>query len=156
MRESSNQKPVVLLADDDENDLLLFCRAIHASGLACDIKIVHDGAQALDYFQRNGIYADVVAFPLPRFLILDLKMPRKNGFDVLQWLQAHPDCKVIPTIAFSSSNLGEDIKKAYQLGVNSYFTKPNDFTELKKIFEVIVNYWNTADVPPISPSQRCE
>jgi CheY-like chemotaxis protein len=147
---------LVLLADDDQNDLILFKRAILSTGLACDVRSVANGAEVIRYLTREGIYADAKKYPLPRFLILDLKMPLRTGFDVLQWLQEHPECKIIPTIAFSSSSLAEDVKKAYQLGVNSYFTKPNDFEELKTIFHLLLNYWGKANVPSIPASQRCE
>lgn len=151
------KKPVlVLLADDDQNDLLLFRRAIGSTGVPSEIRSVTNGSEVISYLKREGIYADVEAFPLPHFLIIDLKMPLKTGFDVLKWLQEHPECKVIPTIAFSSSSLAQDVKKAYQLGVNSYFTKPNDFEELKSIFTILLRYWEKAEVPAIPTVQRCE
>jgi CheY-like chemotaxis protein len=150
-----NCKIVVLLAEDDDNDVLLFSRAIKSSGLACDVKSVSDGQQAIDYLQRNPPFADKQAFPFPRFLILDLKMPRKSGFEVLEWLQEHPECKVIPTIVFSSSKIADDVKRAYQLGANSYFTKPNDYEELKSVFQLMLKYWEKANVPPIPARQSC-
>jgi CheY-like chemotaxis protein len=149
MIDNKNETSIILLADDDENDVVLFQRAIKASGLSFEIKTVHDGEQAIKYLQRVEPYADPEAFPTPRFLILDLKMPRKTGFDVLQWLVDHPECKVTPTIAFSSSSIPSDIVKAYQLGANTFFTKPNDFNELKVVFQMIIDYWSKANVPPI-------
>jgi len=151
-----NIKTVVLLADDDENDVLLFTRAIKSIGLASDVKHVSDGQQVIDYLQKNPPFTDKLAFPFPRFLILDLKMPRKSGFEVLEWLQEHPECKIIPTIVFSSSKIGDDITRAYQLGANSYFTKPNDYEELKAVFQLMLNYWGKANVPPIPVHQSCK
>lgn len=153
MSSDPNITTVVLLADDDENDILLFTRAIKNVGLGCEVKSVRDGQNAIDYFQRTGPYVDKVKYPLPRFLILDLKMPRKSGFEVLEWLQEHPECKIIPTIVFSSSKIAEDISRAYQLGANSYFTKPNDYEDLKSIFHLILSYWQRANVPVIPSSQ---
>jgi CheY-like chemotaxis protein len=150
-----NIKTVVLLAEDDENDIMLFTRAIKSVGMAYEINSVRDGQNAIDYLQRTGPYEDKKKFPFPRFLILDLKMPRKSGFEVLEWLQEHPECKVIPTIVFSSSKIAEDIKRVYQLGANSYFTKPNDYEELKTIFRLMLGYWEKANVPPIPVSQSC-
>lgn len=144
-----NTKTIILLAEDDENDILLFTRALKSVGSHCEIKSVRDGQSAVDYLQHAGPYSDKEAFPLPRFLILDLKMPRKSGFEVLEWLMEHPECKVVPTIVFSSSKISEDIKRAYELGANSYFTKPNDFADLKSVFSLMLQYWDRANVPPL-------
>jgi len=151
-----NCKTVLLLAEDDDNDVLLFTRAIKNTGLTCEIKSVSDGQQAIDYLERNPPFADKQTFPFPRFLILDLKMPRKTGFEVLEWLQEHPECRIIPTIVFSSSKIADDVTRAYQLGANSYFTKPNDYEELKSIFQILLNYWGKASVPPIPAKQSCD
>jgi CheY-like chemotaxis protein len=134
---------------------MLFERAIKSTGLSCDVKVVRDGEQVLQYLRREGKFADTKQFPFPRVMILDLKMPRKNGFEVLQWLKEHPECKIIPTMVFSSSQVPQDVIRAYQLGVNSYFNKPNDYEELKSIFHLIINYWNRSNLPPIPPSQSC-
>jgi len=155
MRLDPNSKTVVLLAEDDENDVLLFNRAIKSSSFACEVNSVSDGQEAIDYLQSNPPFQDKQAFPFPRFLILDLKMPRRSGFEVLEWLQEHPECKIIPTIVFSSSKMADDIKRAYQLGANSYFTKPNDYEELKSFFQLMLNYWARANLPPIPATQSC-
>ena len=146
---------VLLLAEDDENDVLLFKRAIKSTGLSCDVKVVNDGEAVLEYLKREGRFADKETYPFPRILILDLKMPRKNGFDVLEWLREHKECKIIPTIVFSSSKMPDDVTRAYQLGANTYFNKPNDYEELKSIFQLIISYWNQSTLPAIPPSQSC-
>lgn len=148
-----NTKTVILLAEDDENDILLFSRAIKSVDAGCDIQSVRDGHQAIDYLQRRGPFSNIEKFPFPRFLILDLKMPRKSGFEVLEWLLEHPECRVIPTVVFSSSKISEDIKRAYELGANSYFTKPNDYEDLKSLFALMLHYWSRANMPPIPSNQ---
>lgn len=150
-----NCKTVLLLAEDDENDVLLFTRAIKNTGMACEVKSVSDGQQAIDYLQGAPPFEDKQIFPFPRFLILDLKMPRRSGFEVLEWLQEHPECKIVPTIVFSSSKIADDVKRAYQLGANSYFTKPNDYEELKAVFLIMLNYWGRANLPMVPATPSC-
>ncbi len=146
-------KAVILLVEDDENDVFLLTRAIKSVAVNCEIKVVRDGEQAISYLQRTGPYADWQAFPFPRMMVLDLKMPRKNGFEVLEWLRDHPERNVIPIVTFSSSQIPQDVKRAYQLGANTFFNKPSDFRELKSLFQTIIPYWAKAQLPPIPPAQ---
>jgi len=95
--------------------------------------MVHDGQEAVDYFGGKGRYADRSAHPLPALLVLDLKMPRMNGFDVLAWLAKEPDFKHIPVVVLSSSANELDVNKARQLGAREYFVKPHRLEELIKI-----------------------
>jgi CheY-like chemotaxis protein len=96
-----------------------------------------------------GQYADRTQYPVPGFLITDLKMPRKTGFELLEWLHVHPECGVIPTIVLSSSRQPADIKRAYEAGANSYFTKPADFSRLQELVKKIFDYWICSERPEI-------
>ena len=137
----------VLIAEDDENDALLLRRAIARVDPAAAFHIVPDGQDAVDYLRGVGQYANRAQFPFPRVLITDLKMPKMTGFDLLGWLQGHPECNVIPKIVFSASNIAEDVIRAYQLGANIYFRKPASFDSLLEIAELNFRIWANAELP---------
>jgi CheY-like chemotaxis protein len=139
----------ILLAEDDANDALLIKRAFSKSGIRNPIQVVADGEEAIAYLTGVAPYGDRSLYPLPAFLITDLKMPRKTGFELLEWLRAHPDCSVIPAIVLSSSRQPADIKRAYQNGANSYFTKPADFSQLQDLAKKIFDYWISCERPEV-------
>ena len=145
----------MLIAEDDENDALLLKRAFLRVEKNAQIHIVRDGEEALQYIQAQGKYSDRQQFPFPRVLITDLKMPRCTGFELLAWLQAHPECNIIPVIVFSASKLPEDVKKAYELGANAFFQKPNTFDTLVEIVDLNFKYWRAAEVPEFAPDKYC-
>jgi CheY-like chemotaxis protein len=142
-----NRHFTILLAEDDANDALLIKRALAKNGIGNPLQIAPDGEEAIAYLSGAGKYGNRAEYPFPQFFITDLKMPRKSGFEVLSWLQEHPDCLVVPTIVLSSSKQHEDIKKAYQLGANSYLTKPADFTQLQELIKKVFDYWTTCERP---------
>jgi len=142
----------ILLAEDDANDALLIKRAFAKSGIQNPIYVVLDGEDAIAYFTGEGKYADRLHYPFPEFFITDLKMPRKTGFEVLEWLQQHHECAVVPTVVLSSSSQVEDIKRAYRLGANSYFVKPPDFGGLQELVKRIFEYWARSEKPEV---KRC-
>lgn len=139
----------ILLAEDDPNDALLIKRAFAKSGINSAVQIVPDGEEAIAYLSGNGKYADRQTFPFPDFFITDLKMPRKSGFDVLHWIQSHEDCCIVPIIVLSSSRQEEDIRRAYRLNANSYFTKPADFSELQNVLRKMYDYWLSCEKPQV-------
>ena len=133
------------MAEDDENDIFLFRRAFSHMGF--EARFVRNGIEVLDYIRGMGPYANRQEYPFPNTLILDLKMPRMSGFEVLDWLRQNDSLAIIPTIVFSSSNERGDVRRAYQLGANTYFVKPSSFDDLVKLFQKISDYWNTAEIP---------
>jgi CheY-like chemotaxis protein len=139
----------ILLAEDDANDALLIRRAFSKSGIRNPIQVVADGEEAIAYLSGVAPYADRSVYPFPGFLITDLKMPRKTGFELLEWLMSHPECGVIPAIVLSSSRQPADIKRAYQTGANSYFTKPADFSQLQDLLKRIFDYWIHCERPEV-------
>jgi CheY-like chemotaxis protein len=143
---------VVLLAEDNPDDALLMQQAFKSHGLMKPLHIVHDGSDAIAYLVGEGIYADRVAHPFPTLVILDLKMPRVSGFDVLQWLLDHPDFRVIPTIVWSSSADQRDVKHAYCIGANGYLVKPNDFQQFKAMVGRLLGFWENCEKPGAGPS----
>src|SRR5437870_2600038 len=113
----------VLIAEDDPMDIFLLQRAFAAAGVPASLRFVRDGQEVLDYLGGEAGYADREAHPLPDLMLLDLKMPRLNGFDVLGWLRNRPGLKRLLVAVLTSSDHPEDINRAYDLGVNSYLLK---------------------------------
>src|ERR1041385_8319073 len=120
----------ILLAEDDINDVLLLERAFEKAGLRPSLRVVNDGEAAIEYLSGRGIYADRERFPVPFLLLLDLKMPGTDGFEVLQWLRNDPELKRLLVVVLTSSNLQADVDRAYELGANSYLVKPVGFDEM--------------------------
>lgn len=135
---------LVLVAEDNPDDALLLRRALDKAGIIARVKIVSDGEEMLLYLQGRGAYANRAASPLPSLIILDLKMPRKSGLEVLEWINENPDVAVVPTIVLSASNLEKDVRAAYNLGANTYFVKPTTFDELVETMRMVEKYWRKA------------
>jgi CheY-like chemotaxis protein len=120
---------------------LLIKRAFQKAGLGEILKTVHDGDHAIEYLRGVNAYADRALYPLPFLLLLDLKMPGTNGFEVLQWLRSQPDFKRLLIVVLTSSNLQADVDRAYELGANSYLVKPVEFTEMVNMIQRFEAYW---------------
>src|SRR4051812_24034468 len=114
---------LVLVAEDDPNDRLLLERALRKAAIEAPIRFVSDGEQVILYLQGAGAYANRQENPFPSIIMLDLKMPRKGGLEVLSWMEEHPELSVVPTIVLTSSNLETDIRQAYERGATTYFVK---------------------------------
>jgi CheY-like chemotaxis protein len=142
----------ILLAEDDPNDVLLLERAFQKAGLRHALKIVHDGEQAIDYLSGRGRYADREKFPLPFLLLLDLKMPGTDGFEVLQWLRGNLELKRLLVVVLTSSNLQTDVDRAYELGANSYLVKPVGFEEMAHLIQRFEIYWTEINRTPSPPT----
>jgi CheY-like chemotaxis protein len=137
----SRKPPAILVADDDENDLFFLRRAIERAGLSNPLFVSHDGQEAIDYLEGNPPYDNRAQYPLPRLLLLDLKMPRVNGFDVLCWLAQRPDLKEICVVVLSSSAHEEDVQKAKELGAHDFRTKPSEFQSLVELIRDVQRRW---------------
>lgn len=117
-------KPTVLLVEDNEEDAFLLRRALRMENVECNLHVAQDGQEAVDYLGGNGSFADRRRFPLPVLVLLDLKLPFLNGFEVLEWLRAQPDRKDLRVVILTSSGEDCDRDRAKQLGVQTYFVKP--------------------------------
>ena len=122
--------PVVLNVDDNLDDVLLLRRACRRAESQFDVHFVEDGELAIDYLLGRGEYKDRVKHPLPTLILLDLKMPRKTGFEVLAWLRANAEFRNIPVAIFSSSTNSDDIRRAMDTGADCYLAKPLDYETL--------------------------
>jgi len=138
----------ILLAEDDPNDVLLIQRAFRKAGLGDVLKSVRDGNQAIEYLAGRGKYADRHAHPLPFLILLDLKMPGTDGFEVLQWVRADPELKRLLVVVLTSSNLQADVDRAYDLGANSYLVKPVEFDETVNMIQRFEAYWTELNRRP--------
>jgi CheY-like chemotaxis protein len=114
----------ILYAEDDENDQLFLQDAFEQAGISNPLRMVADGQEAIDYLTGTGPYADRQAYPLPGMIWLDLKMPRKSGLQVLEWIRSQAAFKTLIVIVFTSSHQPKDIERAYELGANSFVVKP--------------------------------
>ena len=142
----------ILLAEDDPNDVLLIQRAFEKAGFRHLLKVVSDGGDAIDYLSGRGKYADRDKFPMPFLLLLDLKMPGTDGFEVLQWARSDPNIKRLLIVVLTASNLQEDVDRAYDLGANSYLVKPVEFDEMVHLVQRFEAYWTEINRTPTSPS----
>jgi CheY-like chemotaxis protein len=131
----------ILLVEDDDNDVYFMKRAAQQAGILHSLQVAQDGQEALDYLGGLREYADRQRFPLPYLVLLDLKLPRVMGFEVLKWIRQQPELRTSIVIVLSSSELGPDIERAYQLGANSYLVKPSTPDELTEMITRIKHYW---------------
>jgi CheY-like chemotaxis protein len=141
----------ILLAEDDANDVMLIQRAFQKAGLRNVLKVVRDGDAAIQYLRGDGPYADRDQYPLPFLLLLDLKMPGTDGFEVLEWLRDESQLKRLLVVVLTSSNLQADVDRAYELGANSYLVKPVSFDEMVHLIQRFEIYWSEINRTPSSP-----
>lgn len=132
---------VILMADDDDDDFLLTEKALKKSKLLNPFLRVRDGEELMDYLHRRGAYKNEVEHPWPSIILLDLNMPRKDGREALKEIKSDAKLRDIPVVVFTTSRADEDIVRSYQLGVNSFITKPVTFEGLTKVMHALGRYW---------------
>ena len=139
----------ILIADDDIEDQMLLADAFGESQLINDLRFVDDGEQLLEYLRQQGRYADPATAPRPGVILLDLNMPRKDGREALQEIKADPTLRQIPIIVLTTSRAEEDIFRSYDLGVNSFITKPVSFGAMVELLKALRQYWfEIVELPP--------
>lgn len=131
----------LLVAEDSDADVFLLKRAFAKTGVKFSPRFVTDGQEAVDYLSGNGEFGNRDEYPMPALVILDLKMPRMNGFDVLKWLKSDHNLRATPVVILSSSDEADDVKHAYFLGASSYVVKPSDLRQLEELVRAIEWYW---------------
>jgi len=136
-----SKKPAILVAEDSKADCELLKRAFQKANVSVRLNIVMDGQEAIDYLSGEADYGDRTENPFPCAILLDLKMPRMNGFDVLAWLRGQPSLKRLPVIVLTSSDEPRDINRAYDLGANSYLLKPTQSEKLDDMARQLQSYW---------------
>ena len=144
-----NQRFTVLLVEDDLNDIFLVKRAFRTAHIPNPLQIVTDGEEAMSYLRGEGKYSSREAYPLPKLMVMDIKMPRRRGFEVLEWIKSSSGpLRRIPVIIVSSSNDPADINRAYELGANAYMIKPMNYRAVEHLFESITQYWGLECAKP--------
>jgi CheY-like chemotaxis protein len=150
---------VVLLVEDDPDDVLLVRRALEATGATIALDAVEDGDAAVAYLGARARETDSACRPLPCLVLLDLKLPRRSGHEVLAWLRAQPGLRRLPVIALTSSGQQRDVDRAYDLGVNSYLVKPVRSHALAETLRQVLEYWTRLNRPPAlreAPEHPCD
>lgn len=138
----------ILMVEDEPNDVLLMQRAFLKAKLANPIQVAERGETAVAYLSGEIPYGDRGRFPLPALMLLDLKLPRMSGFEVLVWLRQQPVLKRLPVVVLTSSKESRDVNRAYELGANSYLVKPVDFDDLLETAKTLNHYWFLLCVKP--------
>lgn len=141
MKTTNTHSVVILMAEDDEEDRMLAKDALEESRLANRMTFVEDGEQLLAYLRGEGKYEDREAYPLPGLILLDLNMPRKDGREALEEIKSTDRFRKIPIVILSTSKAEEDIIRSYDLGVNSFITKPVTFDSLVEVMTTLGKYW---------------
>ena len=152
MSESRGRAATILLAEDDPGDIELTRRAFESGRLRNDLRVVQDGEEAIDYLFRRNAYKDPESSPRPDLLLLDLNLPKKDGRDVLRQIRAHPDLKRLAVVVLTTSDQEKDIIESYDLGVNSYITKPDNMEDFVASLRTLEDYWFQVVVLP--PGER--
>ena len=135
------QSITILMADDDEDDRMMTKEALEESRLANEMRFVVDGEELIDYLYRRGKFEDPADSPRPGLILLDLNMPRKDGREALKEIKEDPNLRQIPIVVLTTSKAEEDIYRTYDLGVNSFITKPVSFEGLVFVISNLAQYW---------------
>ena len=139
----------VLLVEDDDNDVVLVKHTLKKAQIQNPLQVVNDGEEAVEYLKGDGKYEDRERWPLPELIVMDIKMPRLSGFDVLEWLKGNGGpLRRIPIVIVSSSDNPDDINRAYELGANAYMVKPMDSRGVEHLFQTITHYWGLECAKP--------
>ena len=138
----SDKKPIrIVIADDDADDRMLIADALEEARLNNPIEFVEDGVELMDYLKHTGKYENLEDENLPGLILLDLNMPRKDGRTALKEIREDPKLRRIPIVVLTTSKSEEDILRTYDLGVNSFITKPVTFEKLVELAQLIGKYW---------------
>ena len=140
--------PVILVAEDDEDYVILIKQVFAKAHIPNPIHVVWNGEEAIAYLKGEGKYSNRDEFPLPDIFLLDLKMPRVNGFEVLKWVRAQPSLSSLRILVLTSSDEIRDVNEAYQLGANSFLVKPLDFEDFTHLSRLIADFWFKASRAP--------
>ena len=139
----------VLLVEDDENDVVLVQHTFKKAQIHNPLQVVTDGAEAVEYLKGDGKYEDRERWPLPELIVMDIKMPRLTGFEVLEWVKGNGGpLRRIPIVIVSGSDNPDDINRAYELGANAYMVKPMDSRGVEHLFQSITHYWGLECAKP--------
>lgn len=143
----------MLWVEDDLDDVFLIERAIQKAGLGRP-RLARDGDEAVAYLSGSGAYADRSVHPFPSLVLLDLKLPKRSGFEVLRWIRRTPEISRTPVVMFTSSNQRSDVDRAYELGANAYLLKAVDHPDLVQALKAVSAFWLELNLSPTIPLQE--
>jgi CheY-like chemotaxis protein len=149
-----NEEQTILLVDDSENDLMLMHAAFEMAKSTLPLQEVRNGEEAIAYLKGEGPYGDRNKFPLPTVMVLDLNMPKKNGFEVLAWVRAQPGLKRLAIIIFTASLHHEDLERVFDLGATSFLVKPGSLEALAAMVRCLSNWIEISHFPPLNEAGR--
>jgi len=138
---------LIMLVEDSDDERAMLRFAFQKAGVRNPVRELHNGAEAIEYFNGEGEYADRERYPLPCLIITDLKMPGVDGFELLEWLNSQPDFAKVPRLVFSNSLIASDQKRARELGACAFFVKPGQFDQLIKTVAEINEDWISEHCP---------
>jgi CheY-like chemotaxis protein len=139
----------ILHVEDDSNDVLLLKHACDYAGVPLNVQTVDDGDQAIAYLSGTGKFADRKRFPFPALVLLDLRMPKMTGFELLDWMRGRGNLRKLPVVVLTSSQHELDIERAYVSGANSFLIKPVAFADLVLLVKMLCNYWFDLNLLPL-------
>ncbi len=139
---------MILLVEDNPDDIDLTLRAFKKSKLQNTIVVTHDGVEALDYLFGTGVYTERDTSIMPELVLLDIKLPKMDGLEVLEKIRAHERTAALPVVMLTSSDEQDDLVKSYQLHANSYIRKPVDFQQFIEAIQHLELYWLVMNIPP--------
>jgi CheY-like chemotaxis protein len=137
----------ILLVEDNEDDVMLIQRAFRRGGVGAALSVARDGDSAVAYLRGDGEYGDRGLHPLPRLMLLDLKLPRRSGLEVLEWARAEGSLRGLVIVVLTSSRESRDVARAYELGANSFLVKPVEFDRLLDLAKALDLYWMRLNEP---------
>ena len=144
---------LILVVEDREDDILLIRKAFERASVPNPVHLVRSGEEAIAYLSGEGKYSNRAEYPLPVLVLLDLKMPRMDGFEVLTWIRRHEGIRALPVVVLTSSSQMADVNRAYKLGANSFFVKELDFQGSVDLCKLLQKYWLTKVQTPQSSRQ---
>jgi len=139
---------VILLVEDSGDDAVIVRRAFEKLGVLNRIELVTDGDEAISYLAGAGVYADRERYPMPGLVLLDLKMPRRDGFEVLEWIRFQPELSRLPVVVLTTSDEIKDMSRAYAAGANSFLVKPMEFENYVGLLQTVKKFWPSLGGPP--------
>ena len=142
----------ILLVEDSEADIVLLKRALRNARIANPLMVVRDGEEAINYFSGAGVYGNRERWPIPSLVLLDLRLPKVSGFEVLEWIRSRPDLNEVTVVVLTGSENVPDVSKAHELGADSYLVKPGEFRELVAMVERIHGHWLMLLTTPDQPT----
>jgi CheY-like chemotaxis protein len=149
-----NEQKTILMVDDDEDAIILMRESFRQANCTHPLQEVHNGEEAIDYMKGEGPYSDRRRHPLPIAMLLDLNMPKMNGYGVLAWVRARPGLKHLPIIIMTASMRDEDVERAYYLGATAFLVKPGSLKELVTMARGLCNWIQINHFPPIHETRR--